>query len=329
MIFNKTILLLLILISITCADELKPVLNDPRLQELVDTSLVPIPGDDSLLIEQEKQIDSLQNAPLFTDENDTTTDSISIEPINSGFLLGARWGFASSEILNDWVQDQKDYKAAIDQILSDLSYKYSKRWLREPEKQSIAFPVTLGYFHRIDSIKSVTTGLTYAYRSQRSVFNAIEDSTLQILFEQDSRLSHHQLELFGQFQYRFNTEFFLIEKVKAAGIELGAGFIPLSMFHINTESTDYHLNRKATSYGTAVSWSLGIFAEKQSSNALMSRYFFNYHGSFHWGYNNHDELFSLKPRAYWEYTKISFSENFFELGFMFIIKKRLKNEEES
>lgn len=320
-----TLIILLFAAVSLLAQELKPVVSDPRIPALIDSTIAPIPGEDSLKIEHQQATDSLQKSPMLTTtEVDTTGDTLL--PIESGMVLGVRWGFTTSDIFNDWVNHQKSYKAEADEILKDMGYKIQSRWLQEPETQSVCFPFTMGYFHRIDSLRSVTSGGSYSFRRQRSVFQIVEDSTENLLFESTSRLSHHQIELFSSFQYRFNPEYFSLTGVDATGIDIGAGIIPLSCFVLKSESTNEFMEREAATFGAGVSWQLGVFAEKQITANFMTRFFFNYHGSYHWGFKNHDELFSLDPVNTWDESTLTFVENFFELGFLFTIQS---NEEKS
>lgn len=314
-----TLILLLITALGIPAEELKPQMTDPRIPNLVDSTIAPIPGNDSLKIEHEQVSDSIQQSPMLTSTQvDSTNDTLT--PVESGFVFGARWGFTTSDIFNDWVNHQKSYKAQADESLKDMGYKIQSRWLQEPETQSICFPFTLGYFHRIDSVKSVTSGASYSFRRQRSVFQIEEDSTENLLFESSSRLSHHQIELFSSFQYCFNPEYFSLTGVDATGIDMGGGIIPLSCFVLKSESTNEFMKREVPAFGAGVSWQLGVFAEKQITQNFMTRFFFNYHGSYHWGFKNHDELFSLDPVNTWDESTLTFVENFFELGFLFTIQ---------
>lgn len=325
----KNAILILILFSITAfTQELKPKIADPRIPDLVDSTIAPIPGEDSLQLVHQQVTDSLQERPMLSStEVDTTQDSV-LSPIENGFILGVRWGFTTSDVFNDWVNHQKSYKAEVDEILKDMGYRIQSRWLQEPETQSVCFPVTIGHFHRIDSAKSITSGASYSFRRQRSVFHVLEDSTENLLFESSSRLSHHQIELFSSFQHRFNPEYFSLTGVDATGIDLGAGIIPLSVFALKSESTNDFMNREVATFGAGVSWHLGVFAEKQITGNLLTRFFFNYHGSYHWGFKNHDELFSLDPVNTWTKSTLTFVENFFELGFLFAIQGK-KDEKES
>ncbi len=317
------ILLILILISSVLAEsDIKPEITDSRIPNLVDSTIVPIPGEEELQIEEDHLRDSIQNETFLDTELDSLSDSVTFIPIDRGFSFGISWGFTSSDIFNTWSNNQSNFKNDVDSIFKSTSHKFKSSWLQAPDNQSIAFPITISYFNRIDSSKSVTFGSNYAYRTEKTTFALHEDSSNAVLFESESRLSHHRIDLWGSFQYRVNPDYFSIDAVDATGFNFGVGVIPMSLFKLKSTS-NFKLNDKDIySYGIGAMWFFSIFTEKQMSDRLLTRLFLNYNGSCHYGFKNHDELFNEENKSEWEDNTLDYMETFFELGFLFTFGKR-------
>lgn len=323
----RNLLFLIILPFVLFAQEtIKPELTDPRIPDLIDTAIAPIPGEDTLQQVQDSVAQSFKN-DTTAERSDSSEAPEELIPIENGFLIGARWAFSNSEVFQGWVTQQKTFKTDMDQYFKDRGYKYTSSWLREPDGQSITFPFTLGYFHSFNKTVAMNAGVSYAFRFQRSVFLIEEDSTDVILFENNARVTHQQAEIHAGVQYRFNKEYFSVTGVDETGIEAGIGFIPFSMFAVNSSSTDPNQNRRAFSHGIGATWLLGVFTEKQFSQSLLMKFFFNYHGSYHYGFENRDELFNLGSPSEWEYKNHDFVESFFQLGASFIINRSNTKDE--
>jgi len=326
---KQTVFLLLFILSVSlfAESDIKPEIIDSRVPDLIDSTIAPIPGEESLLEQELQAKDSIQNSALLDTELDSLSDSIVFAPIDSGFSFGISWGFTSSDIFNSWADNQRSYKNDVDINKRDSSYRFKSRWLQEPDNQSIAFPVNISYFKRIDSLRSVTWGTNYAYRTEKATFAVYQDSTNDLLFESDSRLSHHRVDLFGSFQYRINPEYFSIDAVDATGFNVGGGVIPFSLFKLSSQSDYESRNRDTSTKGIGAMWFISVFTEKQMSETLLTRLFFNYNGSYHYGFKNHDELFSLEPESEWKESTMDYMDTFFELGFLFTFNRKTDGDD--
>ncbi len=321
---NLSIILLLLVFSLFAESEIKPEVTDSRIPNLVDSTIAPIPGNESLLLQEEQARDSINNDTFLDTELDSLADSVKLEPINSGFSFGVSWGFTSSDIFNKWADNQNTFKRDTDLLFKLTDNKFKSSWLQEPDNQSIAFPVTFAYFKRIDSLKSVTFGSNYAFRTEKSTFALYNDSSRALLFQSESRFSHHRIDLWASFQYRIDPNYFAIDAVDATGFNFGVGVVPLSLFKLESYSNFTFFNKDISSYGVGAMWFFSIFTEKQMSERLLTRLFLNYNGSYHYGFKNQDELFSLEVKDSWEDNTLDFMDTFFELGFLFTFSKRDK-----
>ncbi len=285
--------------------------SDSTTSRYTDTTILPIPGFDSIAT-------SADTLPK------DSTPAIVLKPIYQGFLLGARWSFTSSDVFSDWMNQQKTYQESVASLLKmDEATKYvSVKWLMKPETQSFSFPLSLGYFHRIDSLKSITLEASYGFRRQRAVFSALSDTISISLFDNISKIDNHQTELLFAYQYRFNPEYFSVTGIEATGITLSAGAIPLSYFSVQTTSTNELFQRSESMLGFGGSWGVGLFTEKQMSERFLAQFFFNYHGTMTYGFSNKNNMFKLSSTDEVLREKSTMNENLFELGVHAIISKK-------
>lgn len=284
---------------------------------------------DSLSVNKSR---SIQPIPGFETDSIKTDSTIAdtlvskFDPINNGFLMGARWRFTSSDVFREWDNQQRTYMENVVARYRITNPEMRIQWLMKPETQSFAFPITVGYFHRIDSTKSITVAASYGFRRQRAVFSVFNDTVRVTVFDNVSKIVNHETDIQVSYQFRFNSEYFSVAGIERAGVSLSAGIIPFSSFSVNTTSQEPNYERSESMSGFGGSWGVGIFTEKQISERMLAQFFFNYRGNVTYGYSNKKNLFKLQVTDVVSEKRSKMSENQFELGFQTILSKKKSKE---
>jgi len=143
-------------VSFVSAQEITtPIPSNSLIPLNSESAIVPIPGFATDSIEKNS-----------VNQDSVKSKDSTLISIDKGFSFGARWSFTSSNVFADWVSQQTTYMNSLSETIRELKYPATVSWLMKPEKQSFSFPVSLGFFHRIDSLRSFSLHSHYSYRKQ-------------------------------------------------------------------------------------------------------------------------------------------------------------------
>lgn len=223
----------------------------------------------------------------------TTKDSLKTDfnRLDHGFYLSPSWQFGSSPLMTTWYENQlykKEYYDTLFNALSseDSTISHESVFTQKPNDQSITFPFSAGFYKKIDSTKSFSLGIDYAFQRKRSVFTYRNKLDSTVLYENSASISSHRISLLATFEYTFNSDYFSVKGFPRTGISLGLGGSPFNW--VSLKNNGFILSEN--SYGGI--WSVGIFTEKNISANAMRRVTLCYTGSITQPYHSFTEQIS-------------------------------------
>lgn len=220
-----------------------------------------------------------------TDSAETDDSTALFERLDKGFYVSPSWQFGSSPLLTTWFENQQDKKEYYDSLFmaqsnSDSTISLEKLYTQKPLDQSITFPFSMGIYKKIDSTKSFSLGVDYAFQRKRSIFTYKNKLDSTVLYENNSSISVQRLSLLASFEYTFNKEYFSVKGFPRTGITLGIGGSPLNWVKLKNNGSVTTEN----AYGGI--WNAGVFTEKNISETVMRRVIIFYTGSITQAYNS-------------------------------------------
>lgn len=221
-----------------------------------------------------------------SESKDTTEKSF--ERLEKGFFISPAWQFGKSPLMTNWYENQLQKKEYYDTLFNALSKEdttitHESVFTQKPKDQSITFPFSLGIYKQIDSTKSFSVGIDYAFQRKRSIFTYRNRLDSTVLYENKATISSHRISLLATFEYTFNSEYFSVKGFPRTGISLGIGGSPLNRVQLKNNGNILSEN----AYGGI--WNAGIFTEKNISANIMRRVIIFYTGSITQPYHSFSE----------------------------------------
>lgn len=196
---------------------------------------------------------------------------------------------------------QKDYAAFLkersDSLFAHIRREHGSRfrqnWFQPATASGISFYLGTGVSTKINANSSVETGVGYSFNQLRSVYNVEHslDSTQEVL-RMRSLLVNNALWLSANYKAGFDSLFFNIKGIDAAGFYVGGAFVLSRYFErdtintINTEYGKFNERRRENYDGFGGAGRIGIFAQQKIGRHSIFEYSIGYLFFATTGYEN-------------------------------------------
>ncbi len=231
--------------------------------------------------------DTISSDTTTEERSDTTQENL--QAPTKALLIGVNWSFGNSKFFQDWSRVEKEVITNTLDSLNDKALaeepdeskkkgkRYSHSYLQKPAEQLVAFPISLGYYHQIDSFSGLYSLASYSYQKKRSVYTINNSLDTNDIYREASSLSHHQTMISLHYERLFDPLYFSVAGVKRTGIAFGAGAIPYFQYTYKKEGELSPFKMVTKGYGAL--WDLTLFTDKVYSNHhSMVRFLLGYRG---------------------------------------------------
>lgn len=289
---------------------------------------------------EESNIAEIDLVVAVTEQNDTLIDTTaeldtneiidSIPEILDSTLLEkskkVSWYFSLSprvgvdEIQKEYTKYLKERSDSIFAQIRRQDAGFNQNWFQPASASGVSFAFETGISAKINDKSSIKAGVGYSFNQSRSVYN-IENSRDSVeVLRMRSRLVNNSLWLSSDYKMTFDTSYFHIKGIDAAGFYAGGSFVLSRYFErdtIKTQQTEFAEKRRKNYDGFGGAGRAGLFAQRKIGKHSIFEYSIGYLFSATKGY---EDFWSRT--FYWEEDKnkskfLSISNNF-ELSFSLI-----------